>query len=102
MRDESKRPEEHALRVMLEEKLGGQVPPDLSAQIGEAVERDLAGREAEVFAEVESSGLFGQAVGFMAEHAKWWLIPFLLIFALVGFALVLGSSGAAPFIYTMF
>ena len=38
----------------------------------------------------------------MRENAKWWLLPFLIVFGILGLALVLGSTGAAPFIYTMF
>ena len=52
--------------------------------------------------ETESPGLMGEFVGFMKENAKWWLLPFLIVFGLLGVALILGSTGAAPFIYTMF
>ncbi len=47
-------------------------------------------------------GLIGEFWAFMSENAKWWLIPFLVVFGLLGIVLVLGSTGAAPFIYTMF
>ena len=47
-------------------------------------------------------GLISEFFGFMRENAKWWLLPFLIVFGLLGIALVLGSTGAAPFIYTMF
>jgi hypothetical protein len=47
-------------------------------------------------------GLFSEFIGFMSDNAKWWLIPFLIVFGLLGLLLVLGSTGAAPFIYTMF
>lgn len=47
-------------------------------------------------------GLFSEFVGFMKENAKWWLIPFLVVFGLLGLVLALGATGAAPFIYTMF
>ncbi len=39
---------------------------------------------------------------FLFENKKWWLIPILLVFALVGLLIMLGSTGAAPFIYTLF
>ena len=39
---------------------------------------------------------------FVAENKKWWLIPILLVLGLVGLLVVLGSTGAAPFIYTLF
>jgi len=39
---------------------------------------------------------------FVAENKKWWLVPILLVFGVVGILVVLGSTGAAPFIYTLF
>ena len=39
---------------------------------------------------------------FMFENKKWWLIPILLSFALIGMLVVLSSTGAAPFIYSLF
>lgn len=52
--------------------------------------------------ENSGGGLMGEFFGFMKDNAKWWLLPFLIVFGLLGVALILGSSGAAPFIYTMF
>ena len=39
---------------------------------------------------------------FIAENKKWWLIPMLLVLGLFGVLIALGSTGAAPFIYTLF
>ena len=39
---------------------------------------------------------------FLQENKKWWLLPLLVVFALVGTLLVLGGTAAAPFIYTLF
>lgn len=39
---------------------------------------------------------------FLKENKKWWLIPILLVFGIVGLLILLGASGAAPFIYTLF
>ena len=39
---------------------------------------------------------------FLKENKKWWLIPILLVLLLIGLLVVLGSTGAAPFIYTLF
>jgi len=39
---------------------------------------------------------------FVIENKKWWLIPILLVLSLVGLLVVLGSTGASPFIYTLF
>lgn len=49
-----------------------------------------------------SGGLVSEFFGFMRDNAKWWLLPFLIVFGLLGVILILGSTGAAPFIYTMF
>ena len=39
---------------------------------------------------------------FVTANKKWWLIPILLVLAILGSLVVLGSTGAAPFIYTLF
>jgi len=36
------------------------------------------------------------------ENKKWWLVPILLVFVLLGVLIVLGGTSAAPFIYTLF
>jgi hypothetical protein len=54
-----------------------------------------AGQEAE-------QGLVGEFFSFMKENAAWWLVPFLVVFGLLGLLLVLGGTGAAPFLYAMF
>lgn len=41
--------------------------------------------------------------GFLKERKKWWLLPMIIVLALVGVLIVLaGSSSLAPFIYTLF
>ncbi len=39
---------------------------------------------------------------FVMENKKWWLVPILLVFSIVGVLVALASTGAAPFIYTLF
>ena len=39
---------------------------------------------------------------FLAENKKWWLAPIVLALGIVGLLVILGSTGAAPFIYTLF
>lgn len=53
-------------------------------------------------ADSHSGGLISDFFGFMKENAKWWLIPFVIVFGLLGVLLLIGGSGAAPFIYTLF
>ena len=115
-------PRDHALALLLEERLGDVRPPDLTPHILSAAahqdvprptstepfdgappmssqEKPVSFEEA---AEEDTGSLVHQLCGFMSENAKWWLVPFLIVFGLLGVALVLGSTGAAPFIYTMF
>lgn len=47
-------------------------------------------------------GIVGEFLGFMKDNAKWWLLPFLVVFLLLAILLVAGTTGAAPFIYTLF
>jgi hypothetical protein len=39
---------------------------------------------------------------FILENKAWWMVPIILALAIVGLFVVLGSTGAAPFIYTLF
>lgn len=46
--------------------------------------------------------LLEELVLLVTENKKWWLIPILGVLGLVGVLILLGSTGAAPFIYTLF
>ncbi len=46
--------------------------------------------------------LASEFIQFIVENKKWWLIPIILSFGLIGLLAVLSSTGAAPFIYTVF
>jgi hypothetical protein len=39
---------------------------------------------------------------FVLDNKKWWLLPILIAIGLVAAFMVLGSTGVAPFIYTLF
>lgn len=39
---------------------------------------------------------------FLKEEKKWWLTPIILVLLAVGTLAALTSTGAAPFIYTLF
>lgn len=39
---------------------------------------------------------------FLRDNKKWWLTPIMVILLLLGVLVVLGSTAAAPFIYTLF
>ena len=45
----------------------------------------------------------GEMWSFLKARKKWWLLPMLLMMALLGALLVFGEGSAiAPFIYTVF
>jgi hypothetical protein len=39
---------------------------------------------------------------FLMDNKKWWMIPIIAVLILVGALLIVGGSGVAPFIYTLF
>lgn len=56
----------------------------------------------EAVQESQGGGLISDFWAFMRENAKWWLLPILVVFALLGVLLALMGTGAAPFLYTLF
>jgi len=48
------------------------------------------------------TGIAGEFLSFLKHNKKWWLAPIVLILVLLGVLLILGGTGAAPFIYTLF
>lgn len=58
--------------------------------------------EFEKLGEEEQLSLVSEFVLFIKENKAWWMIPILLVLGLVGVLVVLSSTGAAPFIYTLF
>ena len=56
---------------------------------------------AEVGEEREST-LLGEILSFLRHNKKWWLLPIVLVLLAFGVLLFLGTTGAAPFIYTLF
>lgn len=56
----------------------------------------------EVSGEEKESSLVGEFLAMLKENKKYWLIPILLILLLFGVLIILGSTAAAPFIYTLF
>lgn len=56
------------------------------------------GREAEA----PQRGVVSEFFSFILHNKKWWLTPIILILVAVGLLAVLGGSGVAPFIYSLF
>lgn len=65
-------------------------------------EQQQQARELERHANQSQRGIVGEFVDFLFHNKKWWLTPIVVVLLLVGLLLVLGGTGAAPFIYTLF
>ncbi len=39
---------------------------------------------------------------FVKENKKWWMLPIVFALGVMGLLVALSSTGAAPFIYTLF
>ena len=50
----------------------------------------------------QNPGFFRELVMFLRYNKKWYLIPIVVSILLLGVLIALGSTGAAPFIYTLF
>lgn len=53
----------------------------------------------------EDSGeqsILGELFDFLKSNKKWWLAPILVVLLSLGVLLLLSSTAAAPFIYTLF
>lgn len=47
-------------------------------------------------------GALAEFIDFVTHNKKWWLTPILLVLIALGALVVLGGSGVAPFIYSLF
>ncbi len=43
-----------------------------------------------------------QFLHFLLHNKKWWLTPIIVLLVLLGILIILGGSGVAPFIYSLF
>lgn len=48
------------------------------------------------------SSIFGEFYHFLLHNKKWWLLPILVVLLGVTALVLLSSTAAAPFIYTLF
>jgi hypothetical protein len=62
----------------------------------------MASNDFERQASGKQPGFIGQFVHFALHNKKWWLTPILVLLVLAGVLIVLGGSGVAPFIYSIF
>jgi hypothetical protein len=64
--------------------------------------RQGASSEFQACASQTQASAFGELLAFVLQNKKWWLTPIFMVLLLVGLLIVLGGTGAAPFIYTLF
>jgi len=43
-----------------------------------------------------------EIIDMLRHNKKWWMIPIIAVLLLFGVLLILGGTGMAPFIYTLF
>ena len=53
-------------------------------------------------ADMRPRGPVGELFDFLMSKKKWWLMPIIIVLLLIGVLVVLGGTGIAPFIYTLF
>ncbi|HEX2054576.1 MAG TPA: DUF5989 family protein [Actinomycetota bacterium] len=47
-------------------------------------------------------GMASELSSFVWRNKRWWMIPMILVLALLGLVMLLGSTGAGAFIYPLF
>ena len=50
----------------------------------------------------KQENLLSEFMGFLKQNKKFWLLPLILVMLALAAMLVLTSTAAAPFIYTLF
>jgi hypothetical protein len=53
-------------------------------------------------AQEQRTSIVSEFVYFLKTNKKWWLLPILLVIAMLTFLAFFSGTGAAPFIYTVF
>lgn len=50
----------------------------------------------------KNPSLLSEIFAFLGQNKKWWLLPIMGTFLVIGVLVLLSSTAAAPFIYTFF
>lgn len=61
-----------------------------------------ANDEFEKAAQRKEGNLLAEFIGFLKQNKKFWLLPLILVMLGLAALLILTSTAAAPFIYTLF
>ena len=56
----------------------------------------------EQMAEEQQMSLARELWFFIVENKAWWMIPIVIVLALIGILIALSATGATPFIYSIF
>jgi len=73
------------------------------SEVPQSPEPDASKRsEFEQLADQPELSLVGEFWVFIKENKAWWMVPILLVLGGLGILVMLSSTGAAPFIYTLF
>ena len=48
------------------------------------------------------TSFFAEYIYLLKHNKKWWMLPLILVLLGFGVLMVLSTTGAAPFIYTLF
>jgi len=64
--------------------------------------RNSAPDHEDIFKDAANPGFFSDFWYFLKTSRKWWMLPLLMVFLLLGIVLVLAKTAVAPFIYTLF
>ena len=59
-------------------------------------------KEMDRIAQSANRGLASELLYFLRQSRKWWLVPILIAFVVFAGLMLLSSTAAAPFIYTLF
>ena len=58
--------------------------------------------EFELIANAGRTNVVAEFLGYLRESKKWWMLPILVVMLGLGVLVLLSSTPAAPFIYTLF
>jgi hypothetical protein len=64
--------------------------------------QDAFQQVAEQYAQQPTYGLVGEFFSFLMHNKKWWLLPVVLVIALLAVLMFASQSAVAPFVYTLF
>ena len=58
--------------------------------------------EFEKAGQTQNAGILAEFFAMLKANKKYWLLPIILALLILGVIVVLGSTAAGPFIYTLF